>query len=353
MSKLAVVTGAGGLVGSEAVSLLIQEGYEVFGIENNHRAHFFGPEGSTADTTSAMQVIYGERFHLVEADIRDSQIISAVFRRRPEIIIHTAAQPSHDWAAKDPHEDFGVNAVGTLTLLQQARQWCPEATFAHISTSKVYGDRPNFLPLEDQGNRFDLPYDHQYWRGIDTTMSVDTCLHSLFGVSKLSGDLLVQEYGRYFDMPTVCFRPGCVTGPGHAGVELHGFLAYLMKCAVTGRPYTVYGYEGKQVRCNIYARDLAAACLAYHENPGAGEVYNIGGARYSNCSMLEAISMCEDISGNKLEWSLDPKARIGDHRWWISSNASFEANFPKWKLTRNVPEMLQEIHDAGVRAWTA
>lgn len=358
--KIAIVTGAGGLVGSEAVELLVQEGFRVYGIENDMRSQFFGPNGSTKGNMERLQQCYlPPQFERIDCDIRDTALLDCFFydivRNRhqvPEIIVHTAAQPSHDWAAKEPFTDFDVNARGTMNMIEMMREYCPEATFAHISTSKVYGDNPNRLPLAQFGDRLDLPGDHEFFRGITPAMSVEGCLHSLFGVSKLSGDLIVQEYGRYFGMNTVCFRPGCVTGPSHAGVPLHGFLAYLMKCAVTGNEYQVIGYDGLQVRCNIYAGDLAQACLAFHEAPKPGAVYNIGGGRQNAVSMREAIGMCEAITGKKMYRSYKEEPRIGDHRWWISSNEQFESEYP-WGLTRDVPGMLEEIYRENRAAWVA
>lgn len=351
--KRAIVTGAGGLVGSETTKLLIEEGFDVTGIDNNMRQYFFGEEGSTFDTLQELDD--RPEFVSVRKDIRDEVgMASIVERTKPDLIVHAAAQPSHDWAAREPTTDFGVNAIGTLNMLEAARKYAPDATFAHISTSKVYGTNPNSLPFWDFGSRLDLPTAHPYYYGIDIDLSVDVTLHSLFGASKLSGDVLAQEYGRYFKMPVVIFRPGCITGPAHAGVELHGFLAYLMKATVQQRPYTVYGYEGKQVRCNIYARDLAKAALEYHRCAKfAGAVYNIGGGRDSACSMLEAISACEDISGNTLDYEYDPKNRIGDHRWWISDISRFQSDYPEWKPTLDVRELLQKIHDENREEWLA
>ncbi|MBA2545825.1 MAG: NAD-dependent epimerase/dehydratase family protein, partial [Solirubrobacterales bacterium] len=268
-----------------------------------------------------------------------------------DLVVHAAAQPSHDWAASDPHTDFGVNATGTLNLLEASRHHAPEATFVFISTNKVYGDTPNFLPLEDAGTRLEPPRDHPFFSGIDTTMSIDRSTHSLFGVSKATADLLVQEYGRYFDLPTACFRCGCISGPHHAGAKLHGFLAYLMKCVVTGTPYTVYGYEGKQVRDNIHSADLVEAAMAFHRDPKPAAVYNLGGGRESNSSLLEAIEKCEAISGRELEWELSSEARIGDHRWWISDLREFKEDFPGWKLEYDLETTLQEIHDENTEHW--
>src|ERR1044072_3364189 len=352
---VAIIAGSGGLIGSEAVGHFVGEGYDVVGIENDMRASFFGPEASTAHVTERL---VGEHssFRSESADIRDRDAIDRIFAahgKAIELVIHTAAQPSHDWAETDPQTDSGLNANGTLSLLEATRAHCPEATFIFCSTNKVYGDTPNFLPLEELELRLELPESHQYFKGIDTSMSIDSCTHSLFGVSKAAADLLVQEYGRYFDMPTVCFRGGCLTGPQHAGAKLHGFLAYLMKCTATGTPYTVFGYGGKQVRDNIHGADLIAAFAACHAAPRAAAVYNIGGGRFSNCSMLEAIEICERVAGRELSWELGEDARIGDHRWWISDLAPFEADYPDWKLRYGVEEILREMHEQNVERWTA
>ena len=354
--EVAIVTGAGGLVGSETVRLLCEEGFRVYGIENDMRAIFFGPEGSTAHVVERLAGEFKRQFRPLHGDIRDATRMSDIFKLAKEasLVVHTAAQPSHDWAASNPRVDFEVNAVGTLNLLEATRTLLshPKPTFVHISTSKVYGDQPNNLPLLSKGDRFDLPDYHVFYYGITVSMSIDRCLHSLFGVSKASGDLLVQEYGRYFELPTVCFRPGCVTGPDHAGVELHGFLAYLMKCCATGRPYTIFGYNGKQVRCNIYARDLAKAGLAYHRALTSipGSVFNIGGGRASACSMLEAVRMCEEITGRALDLRMG-RVRIGDHRWWISDIEEFQASYPDWSPSVNAQELLQAIYDQNKRDW--
>lgn len=351
-----IVTGSGGLIGSESVAHFVQAGFEAIGIENDMRARFFGPSASTAPTTAMLAERYRAGFRSLDLDIRDAEGVDRVFAehaREIELVIHTAAQPSHDWASRDPHTDFAVNATGTLNLLQSTRRHAPGATFVFCSTNKVYGDLPNSLPLLELPTRLELPEDHRYHRGIDTSMSIDRSTHSLFGVSKTAADLLVQEYGRYFDMPTVCFRGGCLTGPNHAGAQLHGFLSYLMRCTMTGEPYTVFGYGGLQVRDNIHASDLVAAFAAFHRSPRAGAVYNIGGGRASNCSMLEAISLCQSISGRELSYTLASEPRVGDHRWWISDLAPFQADYPGWDITRGIPSILREIHDRNAERWLA
>ena len=353
---VAIVTGSGGLIGSESVLHFVQDGYDVIGLENDMRARFFGPDASTAHTTRALLERHPAEFRSIELDIRDGDGVARVFAEHGnaiELVIHTAAQPSHDWAAQDPQTDFAVNAGGTLNLLEATRNHAPGATFIFCSTNKVYGDLPNQLPLVELPGRLELPEDHRYWGGIDTTMSIDQSTHSLFGVSKASADLLVQEYGRYFEMPTVCFRGGCLTGPNHAGTQLHGFLSYLMRCTMTGDPYRVFGYGGKQVRDNIHSADLVAAFAAFHSAPKAAAVYNIGGGRQSNCSMLEAIELCQEIAGRELQWSLGEEPRIGDHRWWIGDLEPFRSDYPEWDLTRDVEGILREIHDRNAERWVA
>ena len=349
----AIVTGSGGLVGSESVARFAEAGFDVIGVDNDMRSHFFGPSASTRSVSDTLVERYPGFQHL-DVDIRDADAIDSIVARHArqlEILIHTAAQPSHDWAASDPATDFGVNANGTLNLLEAVRRHKPDATFVNMSTNKVYGDLPNHLPLMELDTRLELPEDHRWYKGIDTTMSIDGSTHSLFGVSKASGDLLVQEYGRYFNMPTVCFRGGCLTGPNHAGAQLHGFLSYLMRCAITGTPYTVFGYNGKQVRDNLHSADLVSAFVSFHRAPRAAAVYNIGGGRISNCSMLEAITLCEQISGRDLNWTLSDQARIGDHRWWISDLDEFQTEYPGWSPEYDVPAILQEIHDVNVERW--
>jgi CDP-paratose 2-epimerase len=352
---IAIVSGSGGLIGSESVRFFAAQGLDVIGIENDMRARFFGPDASTASTSERLlEEVQG--FHCEPLDIRDSDGVMRLFERhgtRIELVIHTAAQPSHDWAAGDPQTDFTVNANGTLNLLQATREHAADATFIFTSTNKVYGDRPNQLPLEEHATRLDLPADHRWYDGVDTEMSIDLTTHSLFGVSKAAADLLVQEYGRYFEMPTVCFRGGCLTGPQHAGTQLHGFLAYLMKCTVTGSPYTVFGYGGKQVRDNIHAYDVVRAFAAFHATPTAGVVYNLGGGRESNVSMLEAIQMCQQIAGRELDYTISDHARIGDHRWWISDLKAFKARHPEWSLAFGIEDVLRDIYEHNVEQWSA
>jgi CDP-paratose 2-epimerase len=347
----ALITGSGGLIGSESVAHFVEAGYDVIGLENDMRARFFGEEASTHHVSERLIDQYAE-FRSLEVDIRDATAVSRVFAaNRIDLVIHTAAQPSHDWAASDPQTDFGVNANGTLNMLEATRHHAPDATFIFTSTNKVYGDLPNRLPLIEGETRLGLPEDHPYARGIDTTMSIDLSMHSLFGVSKVASDLLVQEYGRYFDMNTVCFRCGCLTGPNHAGTRLHGFLSYLMRCTMTGDPYRICGYGGKQVRDNIHSADLVSAFAAFHGNPRRAAVYNMGGGLVSNCSMLEAIATCEEISGNELNWTLDDTARMGDHRWWISDLSAFQADYPDWTIQHDVRAILEQIHAHNLDRW--
>jgi CDP-paratose 2-epimerase len=319
------------------------------------RAYFFGPSSSTKPQTRRLLDAYPDAFRWLDLEIRDVDAVDRLFReqaRELELIVHTAAQPSHEWAASDPHTDFTVNANGTLNLLEATRRHQPDATFVFTSTNKVYGDRPNFLPLVELETRLELPPDHEYYEGIPTSMSIDQSLHSLFGTSKAAADLLVQEYGRYFGIPTACFRGGCLTGPNQAGARLHGFLSYLMRCTVTGERYTVYGYDGKQVRDNIHSADVVRAIAAFHETPRPAAVYNIGGGRESNCSMLEAIALSEQIAGRELDWELGEAPRIGDHRWWISDLDEFRRDYPEWGLNYGIEEILREIYDQNVERWS-
>ncbi len=354
--SVAIITGAAGLIGSEAARHFAGLGFDVVGIDNDMRAYFFGPESSTRPMRERIENELGGAYRHRDLDIRDAEGLEGLFSQhagRIGVVLHTAAQPSHDWAAREPATDFGVNAVGTLNLLEATRKHAPDAPFVFTSTNKVYGDAPNRLPLEERETRWELPEGHPYHGGVPEDYSIDQSLHSLFGASKVAADVLVQEYGRYFGMRTVCFRGGCLTGPGHAGTELHGFLAYLMKCTALGRPYQVFGYGGKQVRDNIHSADLVAAFEAFVRAPRQGAVYNIGGGRHSNCSMLEAIDLCQEIAGRELDWSYVDDHRRGDHMWWISDLSRFRADYPGWELTHDVPGILREIYEGNREAWMA
>jgi CDP-paratose 2-epimerase len=356
VSGVALVTGSAGLIGSSSCRRLHDElGLHVVGIDNDLRAWFFGEGASTAPVRASLEERLDRYTHL-DLDIRDVDGLDRVFATYGtdiEIIVHTAAQPSHDWAARDPATDFGVNATGTLNLLERWRQHAPGASFCFTSTNKVYGDAPNALPLVEHERRWELDPGHPFAEhGIDETFTIDQSRHSLFGASKVAADVLVQEYGNYFGLNSVAFRCGCLTGPDHAGAELHGFLAYLMRCTVEGRPYRVFGYGGKQVRDNIHAEDVVGAFLAYHRDPRPGAVYNLGGGRHANCSMLEAIDLCEEISGRRLDWTYEDDNRIGDHIWWISDVRRFQADHPSWSYTHDLRSILEEIHDACVAAAT-
>jgi CDP-paratose 2-epimerase len=317
------------------------------------RRYFFGDEASTRWRNQMLERTV-PRYRHCDIDIRDQSAVESLFQQRGrdiQLIIHTAAQPSHDWAAREPVTDFTINANGTLVLLEATRRYAPDAIFIFTSTNKVYGDTPNSLPLIEQETRWELPQDHPLWNGIPETMTIDSSLHSLFGASKVAADVLVQEYGRYFGLHTVCFRGGCLTGPNHSGAQLHGFLSYLMRCAMTNTSYRVFGYQAKQVRDNIHSADLIHAFHAFFQTPRRGEVYNVGGGRHSNCSMLEAIHLCESITGSELHWTYEPQNRVGDHIWWISDLSRFQAHYPNWKLTYNVEAILQEIYELNRTRW--
>ena len=342
------MTGSGGLIGAEAVRFLMDKDLAVRGIDNDMRSQFFGKEASTRWNRERLEKDFPEYKHH-ECDIRSEKDMERVFKEYGsdiKLIVHCAAQPSHDWAARDPFTDFTVNANGTLVLLEMTRRHCPNAVFINISTNKVYGDTPNALPLVELETRWEIDESHPYYEhGIDESMSIDNTTHSLFGVSKAAGDLLVQEYGRYFNMKTACFRGGCLTGSGHSGTELHGFLSYVMICTLQKKPYTVFGYKGKQVRDNIHSYDLVNALYHFYQNPGIAKVYNMGGSRHSNCSMLEAIQLCEDITGNKLEWTYEEQNRIGDHIWWISDVSKFKKDYPAWEYKYDLKKLFAEIHE--------
>ena len=347
--KTALVTGSSGLIGSESVRYLIDKGFFVVGIDNDMRKYFFGDEASTKWQGDQLLEKYGDKFKLYEADIRDNTAIEKIFKEYSfDFIIHTAAQPSHDWAAKEPFTDFSVNANGTLVMLENFRQHAPKATFIFTSTNKVYGDTPNFLPLVELEKRYEVDKSHPYFaKGIDESMSIDNTKHSLFGASKVAADVLVQEYGKYFNLNTGVFRGGCLTGSGHSGTQLHGFLAYLVKCIATGTKYTIFGYKGKQVRDNIHSSDLVNAFYEYYLNPRQGEVYNMGGSRHSNISMLEAIEQTEKIFNTKGVIEYSEQNRIGDHIWYVSDVSKFQAHYPNWSYKYDGDAILQDIAKNG------
>lgn len=354
--SIAIITGSAGLIGSEASAAFAGLGLQVVGIDNDMRREFFGESASTMWNRRRLQSELGDRYLHLDVDIRDRAAIDSAFSRYGadvSVVVHTAAQPSHDWAAREPETDFAVNALGTLHLLEATRRHAPDAVFIFTSTNKVYGDTPNRLPLIELESRWEVDPTHPYAGGITEEMSIDQTLHSLFGVSKVAADTLVQEYGRYFGIKTACFRGGCLTGPHHAGTQLHGFLAYLMRCAVTREPYVVQGYKGKQVRDNIHSADLIEAFLEFFRAPRVGEVYNMGGGRFSNCSMLEAIALCEDITGREMTWSYQDRNRVGDHIWWISDTTRFSSHYPAWRVRHDVPSILRESYESNVERWTA
>jgi CDP-paratose 2-epimerase len=346
---IAIITGSGGLIGSEAARMFAENGLDVVGIDNDTRRVLFGAEASTE--ASIGRLVKGlPRYQHCGLDIRDAIGVDRLFalhNREIVTIIHTAAQPSHDWAARDPLADFSINAVGTLNLLEAYRKHCPKASFLFTSTNKVYGDRPNALPMVELATRWEIEPSHEYAEfGIDENMSIDQCKHSLFGVSKSSADLMVQEYGRYFGLNTTVFRGGCLTGPAHAATELHGFLAYVAKCVCLGRPYTIFGYKGKQVRDNIHSVDLIRMFWEVFKNPRQGEVYNVGGGRRSNCSVLEAISLCERISGRTTKITVSEDERSGDHIWYISDIRKFQRDYPEWTPTISLETTVEQIVDS-------
>ena len=341
----ALVTGSGGLIGSEAAKFFAEKGFEIVGIDNNMRSYFFGDEASTEWNRKKLEGELKKAYTHYNVDIRDNDEVAKIFKKHKfDIIIHTAAQPSHDWAAREPFTDFTVNANGTLVMLENMRQHCPDAVFIFTSTNKVYGDTPNELPLIELEKRWELPETHRYYQGIDETMSIDDCKHSIFGASKVAADIMVQEYGAYFDFKTAVFRGGCLTGPSHSGAELHGFLAYLIKCIASGKKYTIFGYKGKQVRDNIHSHDLVNAFYHFFEKPQAGgQVYNMGGARNSNISMLEAIEKIEKLLGKKANYELSPDNRIGDHIWYVSDVSKFKSHYPDWEFEYDIDAILHEM----------
>ena len=352
MAKTALITGSSGLIGSEGVLFLDAGGWAVHGVDNNMRRDFFGKDG---DTTWNLERVQREskRYTHHDLDIRDREAIFRLFAEtKPDLVFHCAAQPSHDLAASRPFDDFEINALATMNLLEAAREHTPESPFVFMSTNKVYGDAPNELPLVELETRWDYAEESRH-DGIDENCRIDKTMHSLFGASKAAADLLVQEYGRYFGIPTACFRGGCLTGPNHAGARLHGFLSYLMRCTVTGERYVVEGYGGKQVRDNLHSADLVRAFADFHAEPRVAAVYNMGGGRYANCSMLEAIVLCEQIAGRDLNWELADEPRVGDHRWWISDLDEFRRDYPGWEPAYGIEDTLREIFEQNAERWNA
>lgn len=347
--SVAIVTGSSGLIGSETAKFLHEKGMHVVGIDNDMRKYFFGEDASTAWNTRQLQKSL-KHFQHHPIDIRDEEKINNIFSelgKNISLVVHAAAQPSHDWAAKEPFTDFTINANGTLVMLEATRHYCPDAAFIFTSTNKVYGDTPNYLPLVELETRWEIAEAHPFYaHGIDETMNIDQAKHSLFGVSKIAADVATQEYGRYFGLNTGTFRGGCLTGPAHSGAELHGFLAYLAKCGVTGKTYTIYGYKGKQVRDNIHSYDLVNAFWYFFQNPRPGEVYNLGGSRHSNCSVLEAISCIDELTGRNLDYKLSDDARSGDHVWWISDVRKFQQHYPDWAYCYDFKRIIQELVEA-------
>lgn len=350
-----LITGSSGLIGSEAARYFAGKGFQIVGIDNDMRAYFFGQEASTAWNKQILENDIKDYIHK-DTDIRNIDDLEKLFKEYSsdiQLIIHTAAQPSHDWAAREPLTDFGINANGTLNLLEMTRLHCPQAVFIFTSTNKVYGDLPNSLPLEEKETRWEISKDHPFYDGIDETMSIDQSKHSLFGASKVAGDVLVQEYGRYFGMKTACFRGGCLTGPNHSGAELHGFLAYLLKCCVTGDEYTVFGYKGKQVRDNIHSYDMITAFDDFFQNPRVAEVYNMGGGRENSCSIVEAVDACEKIAGKKIKYTYVDEHRSGDHIWYISCLNKFRSHYPDWQQKYGLQETLEQIYNNNADRWQA
>jgi len=352
IQRSVLVTGSCGLIGSEVSVFFSREGFRVVGIDDNHRAAFFGVEGDTSWVLGRLARSIPDYRHAA-IDIRDREsILSFVDELRPDLIIHTAAQPSHDLAATIPFLDFEVNALGTLHLLEAARRSCPESPFIHMSTNKVYGDRPNTIALREFDTRWDYD-DAAFAAGIPETYSIDQSKHSLFGASKVAADIMVQEYGRYFNMPTCCLRGGCLTGPNHSGVALHGFLSYLIKCNLEGREYSVYGYKGKQVRDNIHSEDVARFMYAFSQSPRIAEVYNLGGGKDNSCSVIEAFQMAEQVSGRPMKWKYVDENRIGDHICYYSDLRKMQAHYPNWDITKTLPMIFDEISSSWKQRLTA
>tara|TARA_B000000532_G_C18870153_1_gene408077 strand:- start:876 stop:1943 length:1068 start_codon:yes stop_codon:yes gene_type:complete len=351
--KYVLITGSDGLVGSESVLFFSKLGYSIIGIDNNSRKKFFGQEASILKRRNYLKKTVNNYYHF-NVDITSNKIeeIFKSYGKEIDLIIHCAGQPSHDWAASNPKLDFNVNSYGTLNILENMRKYSYESTFIFTSTNKVYGDNPNKIEYIEKEFRYTPKNQKKYKYGINENFSLDNTVHSLFGVSKLSADMLVQEYGKYFDLRTVSFRGGCLTGSGHAGTKLHGFLSYLIKCIISNEEYTIFGYKGKQVRDNIHSSDLVNCFYEFYKNPKYGEVYNIGGGVESNCSMIEAIKIGEEISGKKLNYKISSENRIGDHIWYVSDLRKFKKHFPEWKITFSIEDIIEEIISNNFNEWS-
>tara|TARA_B100001248_G_scaffold191487_1_gene146644 strand:- start:355 stop:1404 length:1050 start_codon:yes stop_codon:yes gene_type:complete len=345
--KIALITGSCGLVGSESSIFFSKKGFQILGIDNNARKFFFGKDGDISREKKNLQKNIKNYNHL-NIDIVNYQSLKKIFKKynkKIKVIIHAAAQPSHDWAKDKPFIDFEINAKGTLNLLELTKLYCPDAPFIFMSTNKVYGDNPNFLPIYEKKTRWEIKRNHRFKNGIDETMSVDNCTHSFFGASKTYADLIVQEYGKNTGLKTACFRAGCITGPKHSGAKLHGFLSYLVKTSIKKREYSIIGYKGKQVRDNIHSYDLVSSFWEFFKNPTKGEVYNTGGGRYSNCSIIEALNIVEKIAGIKIKRKILTKNRVGDHIWYITDMKKFKKKYPKWKQNYSTYKIIQELVD--------
>ena len=347
--SVALITGSAGLVGSEAVKFFCNKGFDVVGIDNNLRKFFFGNDGSTSWVKKKLEHDY-KKFLNYDVDIRSFSCLEKIFKKykkKISIIIHCAAQPSHDYGKNYPIIDFNINATGTLNLLELTKKFCPDSCFIFMSTNKVYGDNPNNLKIYETKNRFELKKNNKYYNGIDESFSIDNCIHSFFGVSKTYADLMVQEYGRNVGLKTVSFRGGCITGPNHSGAKLHGFLSYLIKSCISEKKYTLIGYNGKQVRDNLHSNDLINCFWEYYKKPNRGEIYNIGGGRYSNCSILEALNLVEQINKIEIKKKIIRTPRVGDHIWYISDTAKFQKHYPKWKQKFNTKKIIEELIDSN------
>jgi CDP-paratose 2-epimerase len=345
--KIALITGSCGLVGSEAVNFFVKKNFHVIGIDNNLREFFFGKDGSTLWLKKNLIKKYKKKYQHLSTDIRDFKKIENLFKKykkKIKIVIHAAAQPSHDWAASNPEVDFGVNANGTLNLLLLTKKYLQIKTpFIYMSTNKVYGDTPNYLELRQYSTRYDLKKKNKLYNGINESISIDNSIHSLFGASKLSADILTQEYGKNFGLNTVCFRAGCITGSNHSGAKLHGFLSYLVKCCIDKKKYTIFGYNGKQVRDNLHSKDLINCFWEFYKKPTSGKVYNIGGGRKCSCSIIEAIKIIEKELKIKIKINYDKQHRTGDHKWWITDNTKFKKDYPKFKISYNIKKIIKEL----------